>query len=64
MNAYDRPRLPGRRPSREQETLEQLLRRVNCNDRREPDRETSREAEKYTERAHQLAAVTFLGAFL
>ncbi|MFF4354461.1 hypothetical protein [Streptomyces sp. NPDC001530] len=59
MNAYEDPLFPGRL-SKEQEAIEELLRRVNCNDRREADRE----AEEYTRRTHRLAAVTFLSAVL
>ncbi|MFI6488833.1 hypothetical protein [Streptomyces sp. NPDC050564] len=59
MNAYEYPFFPGRL-GKEQEALEELLRRVNCNDRREPDREP----EEYTRKARRLAAVTFLSALL
>ncbi|GGN91160.1 hypothetical protein GCM10011579_087750 [Streptomyces albiflavescens] len=59
MNTYEYPLFPGR-PGKEQDALEELLRRVNCNDRREP----SREAEEYTRRTRRLAAVTILGAVL
>ncbi|MCQ4207967.1 hypothetical protein [Streptomyces longispororuber] len=46
--------------SKEQQAMEELHRRVNCNDRREQPRE----AEEYARKARQLAAVTFLGAVL
>ncbi|MGW3496341.1 hypothetical protein [Streptomyces sp. NPDC001020] len=49
----------GRR-AREEEALQALLRRVNCNDRREPDRE----AEEILMRTRRLAAVTYLSAGL
>lgn len=59
MNSYEYSLFPGR-PGKEQEALEELLRRVNCNDRRKPDRE----AEEYARRTRRLAAVTFVSAVL
>lgn len=51
---------PGRL-SKEQQAMEELLSRVNCNDRRgEPDRA----ADEYARRMRQLTAVTFLAAVL
>ncbi|GCB51997.1 hypothetical protein SNL152K_9353 [Streptomyces sp. NL15-2K] len=40
--------------------LQELFRRFNCNDRRDPDRQTV----EYTRKTRQLAAATFLGAVL
>jgi len=40
--------------------MQALLRRVNCNDRREPDTEV----EEATLKARQLAAITYLSAVL
>ncbi|WP_030191566.1 hypothetical protein [Streptomyces violaceorubidus] len=60
MHAYEYPLFPGRL-GREEEALHELLRRVNCNDRREP---RDGEAEEYTLRTRRLAAVTYLGAVL
>ena len=45
--------------SKEQEILLSMLRNVNCNDQRKPVRDFEESASK----AHQLAAITFLGAF-
>ncbi|WP_331737530.1 hypothetical protein [Streptomyces sp. NBC_00019] len=59
MNTYEYPLFPGRL-GKEQEALQELLRRVNCNDRREPDRQV----EEYTRKTRQLAAITFLSAVL
>ncbi|MFJ3672582.1 hypothetical protein ACIPSE_39600 [Streptomyces sp. NPDC090106] len=59
MNTYEYPLFPGRL-GKEQEAMAELLRRVNCNDRREPDRQ----AEEHTRRTRRLAAVTFLSAVL
>jgi hypothetical protein len=59
MNTYEYPLFPGRL-GKEQEALDELLRRVNHNDRREPDRQ----AEEYTRKTRQLAAITFLSAVL
>jgi hypothetical protein len=59
MNTYEHPLFPGCL-GKEQEALEELLRRVNCNDRREPDRQV----EEYTRKTRQLAAITFLSAAL
>ncbi|MEU8727207.1 hypothetical protein ACFZA4_43565 [Streptomyces antimycoticus] len=63
MNMHDHPRFPGRL-GKEREALDELLRRVNCNDRREQDREPDLETEEYTRESHRLAAVTFLSALL
>ncbi|WP_372346834.1 hypothetical protein [Streptomyces sp. KL116D] len=51
------------RLSKEQEALQDLLDRVNCNDRREPDAER-RETEEYTAKTLRQMAATYLGAFL
>ncbi|MFE4450680.1 hypothetical protein [Streptomyces sp. NPDC056796] len=63
MNTYAYTCIPGPmgRPSREQQALDALLRRVNCNDRREPP---DREIEEYTLRTRRLAAITYLGSVL
>ncbi|MEU6292507.1 hypothetical protein [Streptomyces sp. NPDC046988] len=60
MNAYEYPHFPGR-PSKEEEALHALLRRVNCNDIREPQ---DGEAQEYALRTRRLAAVTYLSAVL
>ncbi|WP_121714444.1 hypothetical protein [Streptomyces sp. E5N91] len=60
MNAYDHHLFPGRL-SRDEEALQELLRRVNCNDRREPQGAAARE---YADRTRRIAAVTYLSAAL
>lgn len=47
------------RMSKDHEVLLSMLRNVNCNDRRKPNRDF----EVTTSKAHQWAAITFLGAF-
>ncbi|WKX13846.1 hypothetical protein [Streptomyces sp. NL15-2K] len=59
MKTYEYPLFPGR-PGKEQVALQELFRRFNCNDRRDPDRQTV----EYTRKTRQLAAATFLGAVL
>ncbi|MEV5607480.1 hypothetical protein [Streptomyces sp. NPDC052225] len=49
--------------SKEQAALQDLLGRVNCNDRREPDGD-ARAAEEYTARTLRQVALTYLSAFL
>ncbi|WP_338704280.1 hypothetical protein V2W30_40930 (plasmid) [Streptomyces sp. Q6] len=50
-------------PTKEQAALQDLLSRVNCNDRREPDPD-ARAAEEYAARTLRQVAVTYLSAFL
>ncbi|WP_399895930.1 hypothetical protein ACGH7X_40365 [Streptomyces sp. BBFR51] len=45
---------------RDAEAMQALLRRVNCNDRREPDTKV----EEATLKARQLAAIAYLSAVL
>ncbi|MET7438651.1 hypothetical protein ACWERY_19095 [Streptomyces sp. NPDC004082] len=59
MNRFATPPSPSRR-DKDREAMEDLLRRVNCNDRRGPDREAAERADG----AHRLAAVAFLSAVL
>jgi ABC-type iron transport system FetAB ATPase subunit len=59
MNRFATPLSPSRR-DKDREAMEDLLRRVNCNDRRGPDREVADCAGG----AHRLAAVAFLSAVL
>ncbi|MET7518943.1 hypothetical protein ABZS88_37025 [Streptomyces sp. NPDC005480] len=59
MHKNQEPPFPGRL-SKEQKAMEELLSRVNCNDRRE----RGREADEYARRIRQLTAVTFLSAVL
>ncbi len=61
MNTYEYPLFPGRL-GREEEALHELLRRVNCNDRRAP--QDGGEAQEYALRTSRLAAVTYLSAAL
>ncbi|MHB9756446.1 hypothetical protein ACYBSK_18875 [Streptomyces sp. BYX5S] len=56
----NQPSLPPGRPSKEQRAMAELLSRINCNDRREPNRE----AEEYAQSVRRLTAVTFLSAVL
>ncbi|WP_320782892.1 hypothetical protein [Streptomyces sp. CRN 30] len=60
MNSYESPLFPGRL-GKEEEALHELLRRVNCNDRREVQ---DHEAAEYALRTRRLAAVTWLSAVL
>ncbi|MGV9915447.1 hypothetical protein ACWEWD_36080 [Streptomyces tendae] len=60
MNAYEYSPFPGR-PSKEEQALQDMLRRVNCNDRREPQDD---EARQYALRTSRLAAVAYLSAAL
>ncbi|MET7597644.1 hypothetical protein ABZS84_21665 [Streptomyces sp. NPDC005481] len=59
MNRYADTFPPSRR-DKERAAMEDLLRRVNCNDRRERDRR----ADEYSSNTHRLAAVAFLSAVL
>lgn len=47
------------RTSKDHEVLLSMLRNVNCDDQRKPVRDFEESASK----AHQLAAITFLGTF-